>query len=241
MNGLTPELLLMAIAGGLFQAGVLVAVQAVYLKRSSLGVKLEALRTEVALRDREIRMWVKDSLAQMEADSITRDITLRQDLMDTRSEIRAVVADAMRDPATLQVQAEYTVGAFMARLMESKHVRLELALLAETEDQKRRRQRRERTKGETMAHRVWATGVDEPGTFFVGTTGEDYAELNPDVATVLDPQGSTLVRYAQGNGSIPEVGPNAPSLPSNGLVSQGFQYVTMKAASGTVTVLVSLP
>ena len=92
-----------------------------------------------------------------------------------------------------------------------------------------------------MAHRVWATGADEPGSVFVGTSGEDYVELNPDVETVLGPQDGAVVRYAQGNGAIPEVGPNAPALSVNGQLFQGFEFVTLKTESGTAAVLVSLP
>lgn len=92
-----------------------------------------------------------------------------------------------------------------------------------------------------MAHRVWATGVDEPGAINVGTSGEDYVELNPDVETVLDPQGTAVVRYASGSGSIPEVGPNDPALSVNGQLFQGVQFVSLMAESGTVTVFVSLP
>jgi hypothetical protein len=148
MAGLTTEILAILAAGGMAQAVLLVTLQALYLKRSSIGVRLESLRTEVAQRDRDIRVWVKDSLAQVEADSMTRDSDLRREFMNLRDGIHKSVTAAMMDEGNLKTIAEYVGAVIVTKLLESRQVRRELALLAEDEDAKRARQRKERGGGD---------------------------------------------------------------------------------------------
>lgn len=129
MSAFPLELLAILIAGGMAQAVLLVVLQALYLKRSSIGVRLESLRTEVARRDSEIRHWVRDSLAQIEADSITRDTDLRRDLMNTRSEIREIVQDVIRSEETARALAQPIGAQIITQLLESKAVRREVAAM----------------------------------------------------------------------------------------------------------------
>lgn len=104
--------------GGVLQSILLILLQAIYNRRSSLGVQLSALRDEMVKREDALRLWVKDSIAQMEADSMTRD-----------SALHAKMADLHEDPVFISRLSEAVAIAVVQLLIQHKAVRREATLL----------------------------------------------------------------------------------------------------------------
>lgn len=111
MSGL--ELAATLAIGGLAQAVLLVLVQSIHNKRSSLGVQLSGLREEMVKREDALRWWVKDSLAQMEADARQRDADTRGRVEELREEFRRTVEEKLSSDPYLNVIAD-RVGANVA-------------------------------------------------------------------------------------------------------------------------------
>lgn len=218
--------------GGLAQGLVLVTMMSLYLKRSSLGSRLEALRGEVAERDRSLRQWVRDGWAQLEADSRDRDAKLHEELLTGRKMFREIVQEVIRSKETADALAEPIGAHLISKLLDSKAVRREVAAMEQL-GAAIRSGRVRLDKEEPMAHRVWATGEGMAGTFSVTDVGDDYVEVISGSVKLSAAAGTVHFRVSTTAPPPPDAETGDPTLSPTGNTFVATRYVALKGP-GTV-------